>query len=89
MLSAHLSPSEPAYVQAMTAITERLLSDGDNAVEAATRAQAILARLLQQQAILLAALDCFLVLGLLAMIGPLLAVGIKAFDQTGGRGGSH
>src|SRR6266700_2438133 len=52
--------------------------------DAAMRAVAQVHALVQQQASILAFLDCFWLLGLVAFIGPALAIFIHKFNQGGG-----
>jgi hypothetical protein len=52
------------------------------------RAVAQVHALVQQQANILAFLDCFWLLGLVAFIGPVLALFIRKFKQ-GGTAGAH
>ena len=85
VLVTHVSSADPALQATLSQVGERLVSFGYTTADAAVRAPAAVAATLHQQATILGALDCFWVLGALAMIGPLLALGIRAFDQTGGR----
>src|SRR5262249_7417059 len=91
VLVTHLTGSDLTLQSTVTGITQRLVSVGHTTADALNSAPALLGLLVRQQATLLGALDCFWFLGALAMLGPLLAVGIKSFDQTGRRssGGGH
>jgi DHA2 family multidrug resistance protein len=92
VLVTHLTGSDLALQSTVTGITQRLVSVGHTTADALNSAPALLGLLVRQQATLLGALDCFRALGVLALIGPVLALAIKSFDQTGGRrssGGGH
>ena len=52
------------------------------------RAVAQVQAVVQQQASILAFLDCFWLLGLVALAGPVLAIFIRKFNQ-GGDGAAH
>jgi hypothetical protein len=67
--------------------TERLTSLGFTAADAALRAPAVLGAVVRQQASILGFLDCFWILGALAMLGPVLSLCIRPFDQRGTAGG--
>ena len=90
VLVTHLTSSDLTLQRTVTGITERLVSVGHTTADAAQAAPAVVGLLVRQQATLLGALDCFRVLGLLAVLTPLLALAIKSFDQTGRRAsGGH
>src|SRR5262249_49678112 len=90
VLVTHLTSADLTLQSTVTGITERLISAGQTTADAMKGAPALLGLLVRQQATLLGALDCFWVLGALAMVGPLLALAIKSFDQTGRRSsGGH
>lgn len=90
VLVTDLTSGDPGWQTATTGLTERLIAFGYTTVDAATRAPAVLAATLHQQATFLGALDCFWILAALSMIGPVLAIWIRPFDQTGrGRTTGH
>jgi MFS transporter, DHA2 family, multidrug resistance protein len=92
VLVTHLTSSDLTLQATLAGITERLVTVGHTTADALQAAPAAVGLVMRQQAALLGALDCFRVLGVLALIGPLLALGIKSFDQTGARrssGGGH
>ena len=90
VLVTHVTVGDPGLQAAFARISDRLVAAGYSTADAVLRASAVVAGTLRQQATLLGALDCFWILGALAMLGPVLALGIRAFDQTGGKGaGSH
>jgi DHA2 family multidrug resistance protein len=69
-------------------IGNRLIEHGYSAADAAVRAPAQVYAILQQQAAMLAFLDCFWLLGLVAFVGPLLAIFVRRFNQ-GGKAPAH
>ena len=88
--------SNPALAAGLSSagITGRLGRVGYTTADAALRAPAQIAglatALVHQQATLLGALDCFYFLGAVAMIGPILALGIRALRSRRGQGdGGH
>jgi DHA2 family multidrug resistance protein len=90
VLVTHVTSGDPVWQATLAGVTDRLVAYGYTTADAVVRAPAAIAATVRQQATLLGALDCFWVLGTLAMIGPLLALGIRAFDQTGARrAGGH
>jgi len=89
VLAAHLGGSNATLTARLSSATARLASAGYTTADAALRAPAQIAGLVHQQATLLGALDCFYFLGAVALIGPILALGIRAFDQGGTKGGGH
>jgi len=90
VLVTHVTAGDPGLQATFAQISDHLVAAGYTTADAVLRAPAVVANTLRQQATLLGALDCFWLLGALAMLGPVLALGIRAFDQTGARGaGSH
>ncbi|MBI1824437.1 MAG: EmrB/QacA family drug resistance transporter, partial [Nitrospirae bacterium] len=70
---SHLTPYDPGYQSALGRLVARLISAGVGAVDAARRAEAILYRMVDQQATMLAYIDNFWLLGLLFLaIVPLV-----------------
>jgi DHA2 family multidrug resistance protein len=65
-------------------IASRFVDHGYSTVDAATSAVAQVYAIVQQQAAILGFLDCFWLLGLVAFIGPLLAIFIRKFQQGAG-----
>jgi MFS transporter, DHA2 family, multidrug resistance protein len=89
VLVTHLTSSDLTLQSTVGGITERLVAAGHTTADALSAAPSVVGLLVRQQATLLGALDCFWVLGALALLGPLLALGIKAFDQSGARRSSE
>jgi len=65
-------------------IASRFVGHGYSTADAATSALAQVYAIVQKQASLLAFLDCFWLLGLVAFVGPLLAIFIRKFHQGPG-----
>jgi DHA2 family multidrug resistance protein len=85
VLVSHVSRTDPSVIATLDGIAGRLMHAGVSSADAALRAPAQLAAMVREQAVLLAALDCFWVLGVLAMLGPIAALAIRGFDQRGGK----
>ncbi len=83
VLVAHVTDADPSAQVTLGRFVGRLTSAGYTTADAMVRAPAQVEAIVHRQATFLAGLDCFWLLGLLAMIGPLLALGIRAFDQSG------
>jgi len=65
-----------------------LIAHGYSAADASIGAVAQVHAIVQQQANILAFLDCFWLLGVVAFVGPVLAIFIRNFQQ-GGNAASH
>src|SRR5207302_896523 len=76
------------FSENVQSIANRFVDHGYSAADAAMRAVAQVHAVVQQQANILAFLDCFWLLGLVAFIGPVLALFIRKFKQ-GGTAGAH
>jgi DHA2 family multidrug resistance protein len=89
VLVTHVTNGDPALQATFAQVTDRLVTIGYSTADAVARGQAAIAATVHRQATLLGVLDCFWVLGALALVGPVLALGIRAFDQTGRRASGH
>ncbi len=89
VLVTHVSGSDPAVQLTLAGAAERLAAFGYTTADAILRAPAQIGAIVHQQASLLGILDCFWLLGLLAMIGPVLTLGIRSFGQRTPAGGAH
>ncbi len=83
VLVAHVTNADPTVQLTLSRIADRLTSAGYTSADALARAPAQLQAMVHRQATFLGGLDCFWLLGMLAMVGPLLALRIRAFDQSG------
>lgn len=88
VLVTHVTRSDRMFSENVRSIANRFVNHGYSAADAATRAVAQIHAIVQQQASILAFLDCFWLLGLVAFIGPVLALFIRKFKQ-GGTAGTH
>jgi DHA2 family multidrug resistance protein len=89
VLVTHVSGSDPAVQLTVAGAAERLAAFGYTTADAILRAPAQIGAIVHQQASLLGILDCFWLLGLLAMIGPVLTLGIRSFGQRTPASGAH
>jgi DHA2 family multidrug resistance protein len=88
VLASNITSSDLSLKSALEGLTAQFIRGGYSAADAALRARAQVEALLQQQSALLAFLDCFWWLGVIALAGPLLAMLIRRFRQDGG-GAAH
>jgi DHA2 family multidrug resistance protein len=88
VLVAHITNTDVNLRTWLARVTEQFVHGGYSAADAATRALAQADAMLQRQASLLASLDCFWLLGTIALTGPALAMCIRKFQQEGG-GSAH
>ena len=88
VLAAHVTSSDLSVKAALAGFTNQFLQSGYSAADAAMRALAQVEAILQQQAALLAFLDCFWLLGVIALAGPLLAMFTRKVRPSGG-GAAH
>ena len=89
VLASHITSSDVNLKAALTAFTNHFLQSGYSAADASLHALAQAEALLERQSASLAFLDCFWLLGVVALTGPLLALFIRKFGHGGGGGGSH
>jgi MFS transporter, DHA2 family, multidrug resistance protein len=88
VLTAHIASNNVRYQGTLAAITSRFAHRGFSAADSAHRAFAQINGLVQRQASIFGFLDCFWLLGAVALVGPLLAIWIRKFNQGGG-GAAH
>ena len=88
VLVTHVTSFDRTFSENVQSIANRFVDHGYSAADAAMRAVAQVHAVVQQQANILAFLDCFWLLGLVAFIGPVLAPFIRKFKQ-GGTAGAH
>jgi MFS transporter, DHA2 family, multidrug resistance protein len=84
VLVTHVTSFDGTFSENVQNITNRFVAHGYSAADAAVSAVAQVHALLLQQASILAFLDCFWLLGLIAFVGPVLAIFIHKFNQGGG-----
>jgi MFS transporter, DHA2 family, multidrug resistance protein len=88
VLASHLNTSDHNLRAALAGYKDHFLQSGYSAVDAGKRALALVDAVVQRQAALLAFLDCFWLLGIIALTGSVLAIFIRKFGQAGG-GAAH
>src|SRR5213080_2183408 len=88
VLVTHVTSFDRTFSENVQSIANRFVDHGYSAADAAMRAVAQVHAVVQQQANILAFLDCFWLLGLVAFIGPVLAPFIRKFKQ-GGTAAAH
>ena len=87
ILGANVTAGRPEYRTFMRGLTDTLTHAGLSPGAAAVRARAMLGQTLGQQVSVLAYLDCFWLLGVIALAGFVLALGVKKFKPARGPGG--
>ena len=88
VIASHVTSSDLSLKAALANLSSQLVQHGFSAADAAVRALAQVEALIERQAALYAFLDCFWLLGLVALCGPLLALFIRKFTQAQG-GAAH
>jgi DHA2 family multidrug resistance protein len=81
VLVAHVTNLDQSFSAAVASITTRFVEHGYSAADAATSALAQVNAVVQQQASILAFLDCFWILGVVAFLSVPLAFLIRRFKQ--------
>jgi DHA2 family multidrug resistance protein len=81
VLVTHVTTFDQSLNATVTGITNRFIEQGSSTADASVRALAQVYATVQQQAAMLAFLDCFRILGLVALIGVPLAIFIRKFKQ--------
>ena len=88
ILAQHLTPSDVNFRQNMETTAQYLMNAGTSAADATQRAYAVLAGTADRSAAMLGFLDCFWLLGWVAVIGFVLSFTIRKF-RSGGPAGGH
>lgn len=89
VLVAHITNYDLGLQSTLANITASLVQHGYSGADAAARAMAQVDGMVQRQAAMYGFVDCFWLLGVVAMVGPLLALFIKKFNQGGGGASAH
>jgi len=84
VLVTHITSFDRTFSANVEGVASRFIDHGYSAADAAVSAVAQVYAVVQQQAAILGFFDCFWLLGLVAFIGPLLAIFIRKFQQGGG-----
>ena len=89
ILVSHISNAQNAFHNNFATTHAYLMKHGFSAADATTHAAAQLYAQVQAQASILSFLDCFWLLGAFSLIGPVLAIFIRRFNQNAGAGAAH
>ena len=89
VLVTHITNFDRAVTDNLSQVADRLGGHGYSAADGVTSGIAQVGAIVQKQANMMAFLDCFWLLGLVAMAGPVLAIFIRKFNQEGGGGAAH
>jgi DHA2 family multidrug resistance protein len=89
ILAAHITASNANASATLANLKNGLIQHGYSSADASLRALARLDGMMQKHASIYGFLDCFWLLGVIAMAGPVLAIFIKKFNQRGGGAGAH
>ena len=88
VLVTHVTTFDQRLTATVTGITNRFVEHGSSMADASVSALAQVYAIVQQQAAMLAFLDCFRILGAVAFIGVPLGIFIRKFKQ-GGSAAAH
>jgi DHA2 family multidrug resistance protein len=83
VLATHITSTNRVFGSTLASITRGFAERGYSASDAAAKAMAQVSALVEQQASSLAFFDCFWLLGVVAFLGPVLALFIRRFNQGG------
>jgi MFS transporter, DHA2 family, multidrug resistance protein len=88
VLVTHIGNHSATLAATLASIKGHFIERGYSATDSAVRAIAQVDAMVQQQASMFGFLDCFWLLGVIALAGPVLSVFIRKFNQGGG-GAAH
>ena len=83
VLVQHLTPENPVFQQTLDGITQKMISAGSSGADAAEKAYAVISGIANQQAAFLGSLDCFHLLGWVALGTMILALLSKPYRAAG------
>jgi MFS transporter, DHA2 family, multidrug resistance protein len=86
VLVQQLTPNNPIFNQKLETITEYLSGAGSSAADASQKAYGLISGVANQQAAFLGSLDCFYVLGWVALGTLVLALMTKPYRSAGSAG---
>jgi DHA2 family multidrug resistance protein len=89
VLVSHLSSADGSVQQFVNSTSRYLLTRGTSGADAAHQSYGLVSSLMTQQATMLAAMDCFYLLGLVVLIGLPLAFFIRRFEIASAGGAAH
>jgi len=88
-LTEHLDPGAAAVTERLSAYQHQLQQFGYSIADAGHLSVGLLEKAVNQQTLLLAFLDCFVVLGCIAIVGAILAIFVKPPPKSGGEAPAH
>jgi DHA2 family multidrug resistance protein len=88
VLVQHLTPDNPLFNQRLESLTQYFSSAGSSAADASQTAYGLVSALANRQAAFLGSLDCFYVLGWVALVTLVLALMTKPY-RSGGSAAAH
>jgi MFS transporter, DHA2 family, multidrug resistance protein len=89
VLGSHLTSADGAVQQFVNSTRRHLLTRGTSGPDAIHQSYGLVSSLMTQQATMLAAMDCFHLLGLVVILGLPIAFFIRRFEVGGGTGAAH
>ena len=89
VLVSHLSSADGSVQQFVNSTSRYLLTRGTSGADATHQSYGLVSSLMTQQATMLAAMDCFYLLGLVVLIGLPLAFFIRRFAIASAGGAAH
>jgi MFS transporter, DHA2 family, multidrug resistance protein len=89
VLVSHLSSADGSIQQFVNSTSHYLLTRGTSGADATHQSYGLVSSLMTQQATMLAAMDCFYLLGLVVLIGLPLAFFIRRFEIASAGGAAH
>ena len=89
VLISHLAAADGTVQQFVNSTSRYLLTRGTSGPDAIHQSYGLVSSLMTQQATMLAAMDCFHLLGLVVILGLPLAFFIRRFEVGGGTGAAH
>jgi len=87
VMAQHLTPADSGFRQTLDSLTQYFTSMGASTADATQRAYGLISAIAEKNAAMLGSLDCFWLLGIIALVGVPLALMIKPF--RGGAAAGH
>jgi DHA2 family multidrug resistance protein len=88
VLASHVSSHSVALSTTLAGITAHFVDSGYSAADATIRAAAQVSAIVQRESSIYGFLDCYWLLGAIALVGAVLALFIRGFNQSG-EGAAH
>jgi len=83
VLASHVSSHSVALSTTLAGITAHLVDSGYSAADATIRAAAQVSAIVQRESSIYGFLDCYWLLGAIALVGAVLSLFIRGFNQSG------